>query len=100
MHTNRIKFCAKDVAHCNILNADFLINSKNTVFISGFVSGPNGEPLKNCAIAVNSISNNSIDNSIKTFVGVTFTDDTGSYGLALNTHSNFSYELTAYSNSE
>lgn len=96
MHTNRIKFCAKDVQHCTILNADFLINSKNTVFISGFVSGPNGKPLKNCAIAVNSITNN----SIKTFVGVTFTDDTGSYGLALNTNSNFSYELTAYSNSE
>ncbi|MGL5615036.1 MAG: carboxypeptidase regulatory-like domain-containing protein [Sarcina sp.] len=85
----------KDLKVSPNLNFNFEEKTESYILVKGEVLSPEKIPLKNAAITITMIEN--INNElIKSFLGVTFTDENGEYGTSLFFKTGVSYEFKAY----
>lgn len=87
----------KDLKASPNLDFNFEEKTESYVLVKGEVLSPNKIPLKNAAITVTIIEKNIDGEVIKSFLGVTFTDEKGEYGISLFFKAGISYEFKAYS---
>jgi hypothetical protein len=76
--------------------ANIYMNQSEYVLVTGKVYSPNKEALKNIAIKINMIDKSTFPPK-KEFLGVTFTDEDGVYGISLLWAKNYEYQLIPYS---
>ena len=75
--------------------ADVYMDAGEYVFVTGKVYSPDNEVLINVAVAITLIDKN-INPPIKTFLGVTFSDEEGIYGVSLLWKNNYEYKFVPY----
>lgn len=78
-----------------IVTADVTLSANSFIFVKGIVYSPKGEPLSNTAIEV-FLVDDSVIPAFEKSMGVTFTIENGSYGIALPRLEKYQYKLVAY----
>ncbi|MDR5585911.1 MULTISPECIES: carboxypeptidase regulatory-like domain-containing protein [Clostridium] len=87
--------CGKKLMHCNRVNIDSTFPKNDYILITGKVISPYKVPLPYAAIKVFSIDTR-YSPTKKKYVGVTFSDEQGIYGISVPRYLEISYELKAY----
>lgn len=80
----------------NIVKVDFYLKSTGHALLKGVVLSPTGEKLANVAIEVTIIDNNYNPPKEK-FVGITFSNQDGSYAISIPVKKGYLYEIVTYS---
>ncbi|GAA0076325.1 hypothetical protein UT300005_07030 [Clostridium sp. CTA-5] len=80
---------------CEVINMDVTLPKSDYILITGKVISPSKEPLCNAAITVFSIDDR-CSPAEKKYVGITFSDEYGNYGVSISRNSEVSYEFKAY----
>lgn len=78
------------------LNFYFKNDNEKYFLLTGFVFDPIGEPLQNAAVEITLIDKG-YNPPIEKHLGITFSQDDGSYGISLPSYPKCSYRITAYS---
>ncbi|OYO67805.1 hypothetical protein C8E03_10252 [Lachnotalea glycerini] len=78
-----------------IVTVDIMLPAEEFFFLKGIVYSPTGEPLPNAAVEVKLVDH--VDSVAEKSLGVTFTENDGSYGISLAKINGKQYKLIAYS---
>jgi hypothetical protein len=81
---------------CEILEIDMTLPANPYILLKGIVYSPKGEPLPHAAVEVLQIDK-SVYPEEERSIGVTFTNEEGSYGITLPRCEPYDYKLVAYS---
>jgi hypothetical protein len=75
--------------------ADIYMDAQEYIFVTGKVYSPDKEVLPNVAVAITLIDKNTTP-PIETFLGVTFSNEEGTYGVSLLWKNNYEYKFVPY----
>ncbi|NFO15298.1 carboxypeptidase regulatory-like domain-containing protein [Clostridium botulinum] len=87
--------CGRTLMCCKIVKLDYTFPKEDYVLITGKVLSPDKIPLPNAAIKVFSIDKRYTPAKRK-YIGVTFSDEKGVYGISIPRFLGVSYEFKAY----
>jgi len=74
---------------------DVYMDAGEYIFVTGKVYSPDKEILQNVAVAITLIDKNTTP-PIETFLGVTFSNEEGTYGVSLLWKNNYEYKIVSY----
>lgn len=78
------------------INLNFYFKNEKYFLLTGFVFNPIGEPLPNAALEITLIDKK-YDTPREKHIGITFSQDDGSYGISLPSYPKCCYRITVYS---
>ncbi|AOR23409.1 carboxypeptidase regulatory-like domain-containing protein [Clostridium taeniosporum] len=87
--------CGNEIMFCKVVEIDSVLQKEEYILITGKVLSPDKIPLSNAAIKVFSIDDRYTP-AKKKYIGVTFSDEKGRYGISIPRNLNVSYEFKAY----
>ncbi|MBW6409472.1 carboxypeptidase regulatory-like domain-containing protein [Clostridium weizhouense] len=86
----------KKIRKCKIINFNVIFPESEYILVTGKVLSPYKNPLANAAITIFSIDKRYCP-AKKKYVGITFSDEHGIYGVSIPRNLGISYEFKAYS---
>lgn len=90
------RICGKKLICCKVVTLNATFPRSEYILITGKVLSPFNKPLANAAITVFSIDGRYTPHK-KKYIGVTFSNEHGVYGMSIPRNLEVSYELKAYS---
>lgn len=90
------RICGKKLICCKVVTLNATFPESKYILIMGKVLSPFKKPLPNAAITVFSIDERYTPHR-KKYIGLTFSDESGIYGMSVPRNLGVSYELKAYS---